>query len=74
VAHIHDVLILPIAADTPDEGEDPRINILGGEITRSLEFGRSALNPAAITDLQRIALRFSKDTTSLLTAGYEDEE
>jgi len=74
VAHIHDVLVLPSAVETPDEGEDPRLNILGGEITRSLEFGRSALNPAAITDLERIALRFSKDYKALLNTGYEDDE
>jgi superfamily II DNA or RNA helicase len=74
VARIYDVLVLPAAAETEDEGEDPRLNILGGEITRSLEFGKSALNPAAITDLERIALRFSKDYKSLLNAGYEDEE
>lgn len=74
VAHVHDVLVLPSAVESPDEGEDPRLNILGGEITRSLEFGRSALNPAAITDLERIALRFSKDYKTLLNSGYEDEE
>lgn len=74
MAHIHDVLVLPSAVETPDEGEDPRLNILGGEITRSLEFGRSALNPAAITDLERIALRFSKDYKALLNTGYEDDE
>ncbi len=74
VANIHDVLVLPAAVEMPDEGEDPRLNILGGEITRSLEFGKTALNPAAITDLERIALRFSKDYKSLLGAGYEDEE
>jgi superfamily II DNA or RNA helicase len=74
VAHIHDVLVLPAAVDEPEEGEDPRLNILGGEITRSLEFGKSALNPAAITDLERIALRFTKDYKALLGAGYEDEE
>src|SRR5439155_14535712 len=74
VAHIHDVLVLPSAVETPDEGEDPRLNILGGEITRSLECGRSAVNPAAITDLERIALRFSKDYKALLNTGYEDDE
>lgn len=74
VAHIHDVLVLPSAVETPDAGEDPRLNILGGEITRSLEFGKSALNPAAITDLERIALRFSRDYKALLNTDYEDEE
>ena len=73
VANIHDVLVLPSIVETADEGEDPRLNIVGGEITRSLEFGRSALNPAAITDLERIALRFSDNYKTLLNSGYEDE-
>jgi superfamily II DNA or RNA helicase len=73
VAHIHDILVLPAVADN-EEGEEASSNILGGEITRSLEFGKSALNPAAITDLERIALRYAKDYKSLLEAGYEDEE
>ena len=60
---------------TPHEGEeDPRLNIVAGEIVRAVEFGRSALNPAAITDLERIALRFATDYKALLSAGYEDDE
>lgn len=78
VAHIFDLIVLPAAAEGEgrEEGEDkdPRISIVGGEIARALEFGRSALNPAAITDLERIALRFSRDYKSLLEAGYEDED
>ncbi|MBE0556950.1 MAG: type III restriction endonuclease subunit R, partial [Proteobacteria bacterium] len=74
VANIHDVLVLPSHVEMMEEGEDPRLNIIGGEITRSVEFGKSALNPAAITDLERIALRFTNDYKSLMSAGYEDEE
>jgi superfamily II DNA or RNA helicase len=74
MAHIHDVLVLPDSVGTPDEGEDPRLNIIASEIIRALEFGRSALNPAAITDLERIALRFATDYKALLSAGYEDDE
>jgi superfamily II DNA or RNA helicase len=74
VSHIHDVLVLPTTVEMPDEGEDPRLNIIAGEITRSVEFGKSALNPAAMTDLERIALRFAKDYKTLMNAGYEDEE
>ena len=73
VAHIHDVLVVPAAVEG-NEGEDPRLNIIGGEMTRALEFGKSALNPAAVTDLERIALRFAKDYKALMGTGYEDEE
>jgi superfamily II DNA or RNA helicase len=74
VAHIHDLIVLPTAVEEDGEDKDPRISIVGGEVARALEFGRSALNPAAITDLERIALRFSRDYKSLLEAGYEDDE
>lgn len=74
VAAIHDVLVLPSVEDGGEDGPDPRLNIIAGEIARALEFGRSALNPAAITDLERIALRFTKDYKTLLEAGFEDEE
>lgn len=74
VASVHDVLVLPSHVETTEDGEDPRLNIIGGEITRSIEFGKSALNPAAITDLERIALRFSNDYKALVNTGYEDEE
>lgn len=75
VAHIHDVLVLPSHIDeTEGAGEDLRLNIVAGEITRSIEFGKSALNPAAITDLERIALRFTRDYRALVNTGYEDEE
>jgi superfamily II DNA or RNA helicase len=74
VAYIRDVLVLPASDENPEKGEDPRLNILGGEITRSLEFGKSALNPAAITDLERIALRFTADYKALMGNGYEEDE
>ena len=74
VADIHDVLVLPATTEEDEAEEGASSNILGGEITRSLEFGRSALNPAAITDLERIALRYAKDYKTLLNAGYEDDE
>lgn len=74
VANIHDVLVLPSHMEPPESAEDPRLNIVAGEITRSVEFGKSALNPAAITDLKLIALKFAKDYGSLINAGYEDEE
>lgn len=74
VAHIHDLIVLPTTVNEEGEDKDPRIGIVGGEVARALEFGRSALNPAAITDLERIALRFTRDYKSLLDAGYEDDE
>ena len=74
VAHIHDVLVLPAAGTSSDDVEDPRLNMLLGELIRSVEFAKSALNPAAMADLELIAARFAKDFRLLLNAGYEDDE
>ena len=74
VARIHDVIVLPATPEGQTLDEDPRLNIIAGEIARSLEFGRSALNPAAITDLERIALSFTSDYKALLGGGYEDDD
>jgi superfamily II DNA or RNA helicase len=73
VAHIHDILVLPLTEQDHDGG-DSRLNILAGEITRSLEFAKCALNPAVITDIERVALRFAMDYKALLDDGYEDED
>ena len=74
VANIHDLLVLPSAVETSDDVENPHLNIVAGEITRAIEFGRSGLNPSAVTDLERIALRFTNDIGTLMNAGYEEEE
>lgn len=74
VARIHDVIVLPARPAEEAIDNDPRLNIIAGEIARSLEFGRSAMNPAAITDLERIALSFTNDYKALLGGGYEDDE
>jgi superfamily II DNA or RNA helicase len=74
VAHIHDVIVVPSAPTEGDKEIDPRANILAGEIIRSIEFGKTALNPSAMTDLHRIALGFSNDYISLINSGYEDDD
>jgi hypothetical protein len=74
VAYIHDTIVLPLPTSTAEGEYDPHLDIIGGELTRAVEFGKSALNPAAITDLERIALQYSDDYKGLLGAGYEDEE
>jgi len=73
LAYVHDTIVLPpdqlIAA--ADARNDP---ITVGELARAVEFARHADNPAAATDLQRIALDMGLDWRSLLNAGAEDHE
>lgn len=73
VAHVHDVVVLP-AVGSGEDTEDPSMNILVGEMIRSIEFAKWALNPSAITDLRRIAARYPKDFDALLNAGFEDDD
>jgi superfamily II DNA or RNA helicase len=69
VAFIHDAVVVPLAISD----EDPSIDLLAGEMTRAIEFGRNALNPSSITDLERIALRFGLDYDELAGSGYEED-
>ena len=69
VAFVHDAKVVPLT--TSDE--DPSVDLLAGEMTRAIEFGRNALNPSSITDLERIALRFGLDYEQLTVSGYEED-
>lgn len=69
VAFIHDAIVVPLV--TSDE--DPAVDLLAGEMTRAIEFGRNALNPSSITELERIALRFGLDYEQLAGSGYEED-
>ena len=69
VAFVHDAIVVPLT--TSDE--DPSVDLLAGEMTRAIEFGRNGLNPSSITDLERIALRFGLDYEQLRASGYEED-
>lgn len=57
-----------------DPDEPPATAILEGELARAIEFGTHALNPGAITDLQRLAIEHGIDWAKLTHAGIEDDE
>jgi hypothetical protein len=70
LAHLHDAIVVPrlSTCDPPD------LSVLESELVRAIEFGRTALNPAAITDLERIVLAFGIDRSKYFTGGMEDDE
>jgi len=69
VASIHDVLVTPrFDVDEPHETA-----IIEGEIVRAIEFGKSALNPSCISDLERLAIEHEIDFEKLRSAGIEEE-
>ncbi len=53
--------------------EDFGVDILAGEMTRAIEFGKNALNPSSVTELERLALRFGLDFEQLAGSGYEED-
>jgi len=69
VSYVHDLLVLPIQTDEPD----PNLSIIETEISRAIEFGSWAQNPSSIIELERIALKFGMDYTSLTDGGFEDD-
>jgi superfamily II DNA or RNA helicase len=69
LAHVHDVIVTPAESDDAPTST----SLLLGELARAIEFGRGAINPAAVTDLKRIAARYDIDW-SVLEGGFEDDE
>ncbi len=69
IAHIHDVLVTP----SIDPNESPDTAIVEGEIARAIEFGKSALNPSCIADLERLAIEYGMDLDKLRTVGVEED-
>ena len=70
LSHIHDVLVTPLF----DPDEPPATAILEGELARAIEFGAHALNPGAITDLERLAIEHGIDWTRLTGVGVEEDD
>lgn len=70
LAHIHDVLVTPLF----DPDEPPSTAILEGELARAIEFGAHALNPGAVTDLERLAIEHGIDWRRLTGVGTEQDE
>ena len=70
LAHLHDAIVVPRAA----ADEPPDLAVLENELVRAIEFGKTALNPSAITDLERIALAFGIDRAKYFEGGMVDDK
>jgi len=70
VSQIFDVLV----ASAVNGPEPTEISILQGEIARAVEFGRNAVNPGCITDLERLAISYGLDLSTVVGSGIEDDE
>lgn len=70
-AHLYDAITIPVISDS-ETGKS--LSIIMGELSRAIEFGKSAENPACITDLKNIALDFQVDYSKIKSGGIEDDE
>ena len=69
-ASIHDAIVIPNGPKDDDIGN----RLLAGELARAIEFGRGAINPSCITDIELIANRFEFDATALAALGIESDD
>lgn len=70
-AHLYDAITMPVITD--DEN-DKSLSIISAELSRAIQFGAGAENPACITDLKNIAVDFQIDFNSLKDGGIEDDD
>ena len=70
-AHLYDAITVPIVEDD----EDVRgLSIIWAELSRAIEFGKSAENPACVTDLKNIAIDFQIDYELIKDGGIEEDD
>lgn len=70
-AHLYDAITMPVIIE--DEN-DKNISIISSELSRAIQFGVGAENPACITDLKNIAVDFQIDFDSLKQGGIENDD
>ena len=70
-AHLYDAITVPVV----EKEETPKsMSIIIGELSRAIEFGLGAENPACVTDLKNIAVDYQIDYNSLQNTGIEEDD
>ena len=70
-AHLYDVIAVP---NIEGDENDKALSIVTAELSRAIEFGESAENPACVTDLKNIAIDFHIDFKKMKNGGFEDDD
>lgn len=70
-AHLYDVVAVP---NVEGDDNDKALSIVTAELSRAIEFGESAENPACVTDLKNIAIDFHIDFKKMNNGGFEDDD
>lgn len=70
-AHLYDAIVLPL--DEPEETPQS-MSIIVGELSRAIQFGEGADNPACVAELKNIAVEYHIDYDSLVNTGMEEDD
>lgn len=70
-AHLYDAITVPVVAE--DENEKG-MSIIAAELSRAIQFGESAENPACVTDLKNIAIDYKINYDTIKDGGIEDDD
>lgn len=70
-AYLYDAITVPHISHSET---DKSLSIIITELSRAIQFGQNAENPACITDLKNIAIDFQIDYNSLSNGGIEEDE
>lgn len=70
-AHLYDAITVPIIED---DGNEKNISIISTELSRAIQFGEGAENPACVTDLKNIAVDFHIDYNTIKDGGMETDD
>ncbi len=71
LSFLYDAIVVPHESSAQ---EDKSLSIVVSELGRAIEFGKSSLSSACITDLKVIALKFGVNYNELVNEGYEEDE
>lgn len=70
-AHLYDAITVPVVED---DDYDKTLSIINAELSRAIQFGQGAENPACVTDLKSICIDFHIDFNTIKDGGIEDDD
>ena len=70
-AHLYDAITVPVVEP---EKTPKSMSIIIGELSRAIQFGSDAENPACVADLKNIAVDYQIDYNSLHDTGMEEDD
>lgn len=72
MAFVHDAIVVP--GFSTGDGKDKSARIVERELARAVLFGKDAINPSAVIELQRLLVRLGYAPEAFQAEGDEDED